>query len=218
MTRIILLGAVSVLTIAACAPTAESVQGPDQNRFAQGAAIGALTGAALGVATSDDGNDDRERAIAGAAIGAAIGAGLGGRLDQQEQALRQQLQGPGIGIVNTGQDIRVTFPNGLLFAVDSASVSAASQADLRALAANLQQYPSRVTIIGHTDDTGSEAYNLDLSQRRAQAVGAVLVAAGVPQGIISVTGRGESAPIASNATPEGRTQNRRVEVILTPIQ
>ena len=212
MTRIILLAGVAAL--AACAPTAESVQGPDQNRFAQGAVAGAIGGAALAALTGDD---SRERILSGAAIGAAVGAGLGGRLDQQEAALRQQLRGPGIGIVNNGQGIVVTFPSGLLFDTNSAELSAAARSDLLALASNLQQYPSQVRIIGHADSRGTTALNQELSERRARSVAGLLAGAGVPQARLSVTGAGETDPIADNSTAAGQQANRRVEVVITPI-
>jgi outer membrane protein OmpA-like peptidoglycan-associated protein len=109
------------------------------------------------------------------------------------------------------------MPEGLLFAVDSASVMPSIQNDLYAVADNLNRYPnSRVEIIGHTDNTGSAAYNQDLSQRRAMAVSAVLRNAGVSGGRLVAYGRGEDVPVASNLTPEGRAQNRRVEILIIP--
>ena len=217
MTRIILLAGAGALALTACAPTAESVQGPDQNRFAQGAAAGAVAGAAL--AAIGPAENDNERILAGAAIGAAIGAGIGGTLDQQEEALRRELRDGRIGIVNTGQDLRVTFPAELLFAVDSDVVPPSSQADLLRLANNLQQYPrTLVSIVGHADNTGTTAYNQDLSERRARSVAQILRAGGVGQRRLRVAGAGELQPIATNATAEGRAQNRRVEIIIVPVR
>ena len=98
-------------------------------------------------------------------------------------------------------------------------MSGPAQTDLYAVARNLNQYPnSRVEVVGHTDDTGRDAYNMDLSQRRAQSVAGILTAAGVNAGRVVATGRGESQPIASNATAEGRAQNRRVEILIRPTQ
>ena len=215
MTRITLLAGAAALSLTACAPTAESVQGPDQNRFAQGALAGALAGAAL--AAIGPAENDNERILAGAAIGAAIGAGVGGRLDEQERALRAQIQDGRIGIVNTGNELIVSMPQDILFAVDSADLTGSLTSDLRALAANLQQFPqSTVAVVGHTDDTGTEAYNQDLSERRARSVAGVLAGAGVAQSRLQVIGRGEATPIATNATPEGRALNRRVDIIIRP--
>src|SRR5690606_6417254 len=111
------------------------------------------------------------------------------------------------------------LPEGILFATDSAAVSGPAQNDLYAVARNLNQYPnSRVEVIGHTDNTGSAAYNQDLSQRRAQSVAGILTAGGVSSGRVVAVGRGESQPVASNGTEQGRAQNRRVEIIIRPTQ
>jgi outer membrane protein OmpA-like peptidoglycan-associated protein len=109
------------------------------------------------------------------------------------------------------------MPEGILFAVDSAAVNGAVQNDLYAVADNVNRYPnSRVEVIGHTDNTGSAAYNQDLSHRRAKAVAKILRGAGVARGRIAAYGRGEDSPVASNLTPEGRQQNRRVEILIIP--
>ncbi|OZA09930.1 MAG: hypothetical protein B7Y02_11505 [Rhodobacterales bacterium 17-64-5] len=105
----------------------------------------------------------------------------------------------------------------LLFATDSASLRPDLTSDLRVVANSLLRYPnSRIEVIGHTDNTGSAAYNQDLSQRRAVTVSGVLRDAGVPGGRLSAYGRGEDVPVASNLTPDGRAQNRRVEIIIRP--
>jgi len=141
---------------------------------------------------------------------------LPARLQHFYAELRQQL-GANVGIVNNGQNLTVTLPQDILFAVDSASLTSALQGDLRSVAASLNRYPeTTVNVIGHTDNTGAAAYNQDLSQRRAQAVSSVLVNAGVAPVRVRAIGRGEDQPIASNLTPEGRQQNRRVEIIITP--
>ena len=152
----------------------------------------------------------------GAAAGAAIGGLIGAALDRQAAELERDL-GNGITVDNQGDQLLVSFPQDILFATDSAAIDAGRRQDLNALAANLQRYPdTSVQVIGHTDNTGSAAYNFDLSSRRAGTVSSILVGAGVPSSRISSTGRGEDAPIASNLTSEGRAQNRRVEVIISP--
>jgi len=207
------LMALSALGLAACqAP----LPGQTGQQTQQGALIGAGVGAVAGALTGDD-NDERLRnaaigAVAVGAVGAAIGAGL----DRQEAELRQQLGG-NVGVTNTGSQLVVTLPQDILFAVDSTSVSAGAQASLQTVAASLGRYPNTtVNVIGHTDNTGEAAYNADLSQRRAQAVASVLINAGVAPARIRSIGRGEDAPVASNQTPEGRAQNRRVEIVITP--
>ena len=207
--------AASVLTLAACqAP----LPGQGNQNTRQGAAVGAGIGALIGAATGD-GNDERLRnAAIGGLLGAGLGAAGGNNLDRQEAELRSQL-GSNVGIINNGSSLVVTLPQDILFAVDSTTLTGALQNDLTSVAASLNRYPdTTVNVIGHTDNTGAAAYNQDLSQRRAQAVSSVLINAGVaPQRVRSI-GRGEDAPVASNQTPEGRAQNRRVEIIITPNQ
>lgn len=207
--------AASALALTACqAP----LPGQGNQNTQQGAAVGAGIGAVIGAISGDN----REERIRNAAIGAVIGGGLGAaggaNLDRQEAELRGQL-GSNVGIVNNGTSLVVTLPQDILFAVDSTALTGALQNDLFSVAASLNRYPdTTVNVIGHTDNTGAASYNQDLSQRRAQAVASVLINAGVtPQRIRSI-GRGEDAPIASNLTPEGRQQNRRVEIIITPNQ
>ena len=190
--------------------------GAPDSRQRQGAILGGLAGAVAGAATGEEADDRLARAAVGGAIGAAAGGVVGNRLDAQEAALRQDLDGR-IGVVNTGERLIVNLPQDILFATDSASLRPELQSDLRALAFNLQEFPQTVVqVVGHTDNTGSAGYNQDLSQRRAQAVAGVITGAGVSPGRVSALGRGEDQPIGSNLTPEGRQQNRRVEVVITP--
>lgn len=212
----LILVAASSLGLAACqAP----LPGQNTQNTNQGAAVGAGIGALLGLAIdADDGNDRVRNAAIGAALGAGLGAVGGANLDRQEAELRSQL-GSNVGIVNNGSSLTVTLPQDILFAVDSTALTGALQNDLFSVAASLNRYPdTTVNVIGHTDSDGAAAYNQDLSQRRAQAVASVLINAGVaPQRIRSI-GRGEDAPLATNLTPEGRQQNRRVEIVITPNQ
>jgi len=185
------------------------------NRTAAGAALGGILGGTLAGPATGGGTG---RTVAGAAAGAAIGGAIGNRLDRQARELEQQLD-DSVTVSNEGDQLRVNFPQAILFATDSATVSSSARSELRALARNLQNYPeTNIQIIGHTDNTGPADYNFDLSNRRAGAVGAVLVDAGVSANRISATGRGEDQPVASNLSSEGRAQNRRVEVIIRPQQ
>lgn len=214
LTRInLLLAASSLALVTACAGTG----GPNDNiKARQGAATGAALGALAGAITGDDKDERRRQAVIGAAVGAGIGAGIGNALDQQEEELRASLGG-NVGIVNNGNNLTVTLPQDILFATNSTAVSGSAQSDLFALSNSLQRFPnSTVNVIGHTDNVGEAAFNLDLSQRRAQAVSSILINAGVSPSRIRSVGRGEAAPIATNLTPEGRQQNRRVDVIITP--
>jgi len=177
--------------------------------------MGGMFGGFLG-ATADD--EDRVRnAALGTAAGAMAGGMVGAMLDAQAEDLRSSLANDGIIVENTGEFLRVTMPGGLLFDSDSAAIQPSVQGDLRAVARNLIEYPdSTVAVIGHTDDTGSAEYNLGLSERRAEAVAGVLVQQGVAPARVRASGLGETQPVASNSTPEGRQQNRRVEVIIRP--
>ena len=209
------LAAASVLVLTACeAP----LPGQGNQNTQQGAVVGAGIGALLGAVTGDNRDERIRNAAIGAVIGGGLGAAGGANLDRQEAELRSQL-GSNVGIVNNGQSLVVTLPQDILFAVDSTALTGALQNDLFSVAASLNRYPdTTVNVIGHTDNTGAASYNQDLSQRRAQAVASVLINAGVTPVRIRSIGRGEDSPIASNLTPEGRQQNRRVEIIITPNQ
>lgn len=211
--RILTLSLVSAMGLAACEPA--YLQDPNQNRTRDGAILGGMLGAFLGAAADDD-NRGRN-AVLGAAAGAAVGGAIGYSLDQQAADLRASMANDNIVIDNRGDHLMVTMPDGILFDTDSAAIRAGLQADLRAMARNLQQYPaSTVDVIGHTDNTGSADYNQDLSARRASAVAGVLLEQGVDPARVRSFGRGENEPVATNLTPEGRQQNRRVEIIIRP--
>lgn len=219
MTRLLkptILATASALVLTACVGNTVPVNtNPDQNRTRDGAVIGGIVGGFLGATSSDD--NQARNAVLGAALGAAAGGAIGNALDRQAQDLRSSLSDDRILIENTGSELIVTMPEGILFDIDSAAIRPGLQSDLRALAANLNQYPdTTVEVIGHTDNTGSAGHNQDLSTRRAAGVANVLQQSGVAPFRIRSFGRGESAPIATNLTPEGRQQNRRVEVIIRP--
>lgn len=205
-----------LLAVSACAPTTQSVSGEPGSRQQQGLLSGALLGGLLGAAVDDD---NRARGlIVGAAGGALTGAAVGNYLDRQAADLQASIASDDVIITNNGQELRVVMPEGILFAVDSANVRADLQSDIRALARNVLLYDqTTIDVVGHTDDTGSEAYNLDLSTRRASSVAGILLEEGVEPYRVRSFGRGELEPVATNATADGRSQNRRVEVIIRPI-
>lgn len=207
----------AAVALAAC--TDPSTLGGDPNnpnqKRDQGALIGAGTGAVLGAIIND--GDRGEGALIGAVVGGAVGAGIGYNLDQQEAELRRDLGNDRVTITNTGDRLIVSFPQDILFAVNSFTVRSDLQADLAVLATSLADYPnSTVQIVGHTDSDGEAAFNQQLSERRANAVADVLLDNGVPLDRIQTFGRGESQPVASNLTPDGKTQNRRVEIVILP--
>jgi outer membrane protein OmpA-like peptidoglycan-associated protein len=209
------LACAGTLLLGACVQPGSTVTPAGQNTQ-QGALIGAGVGAVAG-ALVGNGDDRVEGALVGAALGTAVGAGIGYSLDKQEADLRRELGNQNVQITNTGDRLIVTLPQDILFAKDSFAVRPDLQRDLYTVAGNLQQYPaSTIQIVGHTDSDGEAAYNQQLSERRANAVAGVLINAGVTPQRIRTIGQGENAPVASNLTPEGKAQNRRVEIIILP--
>ncbi len=210
--KLTILATASVLGLSGCVTNTPAPMG---ERTQAGAIIGGMVGGFLGGTTND--SNPGLGAVVGAAAGAVAGGAIGAALDRQAQDLRGSLANDDIVIQNTGEELIVTMPDGILFDVDSAAIRASLQSDIRAVARNLQAYPNTtVDVVGHTDNTGSAGYNQDLSSRRAQAVAGVLLEQGVSPSRVRAYGRGEDAPVASNLTPEGRQLNRRVEVIIRP--
>ena len=187
--------------------------GVGQNTLA-GAGLGALGGAALG--TLAGGNDTRN-ALIGAGIGALAGGAVGNYFDQQEAAMRQNLQGSGVDVTRQGDTLLLNMPGSITFQTDSAQIMPQFYPTLDRVAATLNQYPQTlVTVFGHTDSTGDAAYNQRLSEQRAASVGNYLIQRGVLPARIVTAGQGEMQPVASNATPQGRQANRRVELVIRP--
>ncbi|MWD26231.1 OmpA family protein [Aquicoccus sp. SCR17] len=202
-------GLVSVMALGAC----EQVNTTTGRSAGTGAALGAVVGAITG----DNAEERRQNALKGAVLGAAAGGVVGSILEQQERALRRDLNNDDIMITNTGDRLILTLPQSIVFPTDSTTVRADLVSDLNVLANNLRSYPnSSVQVVGHTDNTGDAAYNQDLSERRATAVANVLMRSGVAPNRIRTYGRGESQPVATNLTAEGRQQNRRVEIVIVP--
>lgn len=210
MLRPFLAATAAVAILAGCTDPATG----DLSRAQTGALTGAIAGAVLG--RNVGGGDRTRNAIVGAGVGALAGGLIGQQLDRQAAELRRDLGG-NVGVVNTGSEIVVTMPQDILFAVDSATLRPDLRRDLQTVSQSLLAYPDTTIIVtGHTDNTGSAAYNQTLSERRANAVAAELMANGVPSRRIVARGAGMTQPIASNATPQGRAQNRRVEIVIRP--
>ena len=215
MTLKMKIASASVLALFAVGACTDPAYGPggERQRTAQGAAIGAGVGAAIG-GTIKSGDDRVENALIGAAIGGLVGGAIGNSLDKQAQELNQSLSND-IGVIRQGDALIVRMPQDILFPVDSAVVNPGLRADLFTLADSLNRYPdTTVAVVGHTDNTGSAAYNQDLSERRASAVRAVLINAGVSPARIRAIGAGENQPIATNQTADGRALNRRVDITI----
>lgn len=207
-----------IAAICATGILAGCAQQPGDRGVTQRQGTGALLGAALGAAAGTlVGGDDRRNALVGAGIGLIAGAAVGTYLDEQERALNEDLAGTGADVERVGDSLLVTLPEGVTFATDSAEIQPRFSRPLTQVAQTLNAYPeSYIDIVGHTDSTGSEAYNQKLSEARAQAVRRALVQRSVSPARLVAYGYGETQPIASNATPEGRAANRRVEILITP--
>ncbi len=184
-------------------------------KSAAGAGIGAATGGLLGAVFGGG-----KGAAIGAAAGAATGGGIGWYMDKQERELRENLAGSGIQVERTNQnEIRLIMPGDITFDTAKTEVKHAFIPTLQSFAGTLTQYPqTRITIIGHTDSTGSVAFNDALSRNRALSVGQFLITSGIDSSRLDMFGEGPRRPIDTNATPQGRARNRRVEFRLSAAQ
>lgn len=174
---------------------------------ALGAGIGAIIGGGKGAAWG---------AGIGAVVGGSAGAIIGNKMDKQKKEL-EQINGAQVESINDGQAIKVTFESGILFATNSSTLSSAAQGGLTSFATSLKSNPDTdVQIYGHTDNTGTDAINNPLSEKRAQAVYNFLMGKGVAGNRMVTQGFGSTQPVSDNSTVAGRTQNRRVEVYILP--
>ncbi len=183
-------------------------------------AIGALGTAAVGagVGALVNKKDRAKGAAIGAGVGALAGGAVGAYMDVQDKKLREELQGTGVSVTKNGNEIILNMPGDITFKTGSASLSADFYAVLNSVAKVLNNYEKTiVTVVGYTDNTGSDKTNLSLSQQRANTVATYLKNQKVKSERFVIEGLGSSNPIASNTTAEGRAKNRRVEISLTAI-
>ncbi|MGH6610242.1 MAG: OmpA family protein [Burkholderiaceae bacterium] len=213
MRKIMAVAVASVFALSACETMTDQ-----QRRVGTGAGAGAAAGAAIG-AIGNDSNRGRG-AAAGAAIGAAVGA-LGGyvwnrRMEAQQKQIEQQTAGTGVEVTRTADNqLRINIPSDISFPVGQATITPNFRPVLDNFAQSLQQNPeATVTIIGHTDSSGSPAVNEPLSLQRADATRDYLVSRGIAPNRFQVDGRGAREPVASNDTDAGRARNRRVEIFV----
>lgn len=216
----VVVSVVAALALAGCTTTNPFTGQSQISNTAGGALLGAgggaIGGAVIGAAV---GGDARVGALIGAGVGALAGGAIGNYMDQQEAELRAQLQGTGVSVTRVGDQIILNMPSNVTFGVNQSDVQPQFQNVLRSVSLVLQKYnQTLVDIVGYTDSTGSDSYNLTLSQQRATAVARVLSQFGVDSRRFFVEGRGKANPIASNSTEAGRAQNRRVEIQIIPIR
>ena len=183
--------------------------------------IGGIGGVVGGYLLGDlvGGRRDRTEKILGAGIGGLAGAGIGAYMDKQERDLRARTAGTDVQVVRQGDDLLLNLPSGITFAYNSSTVQPQFRQTLDQVADILSQYKQTyIDVYGHTDATGSDAYNQRLSEQRATSVADYLASRGVQPARIGTRGFGKSQPIASNDTEEGRAANRRVEIKIVPIR
>jgi len=208
----------SVIILAGCS-TINPYTGEKQTaKSTTGALIGATAGALLGYATADK-EKRKERALKGAGIGASYRGGLGYYMDVQEAKLKEKLAGSGVSVTRNGDDIMLNMPSNITFASGSASLSPEFYSALDGVVMVLNEYESTlVTVEGHTDNTGSDDFNLHLYRKTSRGPGAeYLRNKGIVEERLAATGSGESKPVTDNNTEATRAQNRRVEVSISPI-
>lgn len=214
-----LVSSVVVCSLLAGCTTLDPYTGEEKTSNAtKGAVGGAIAGAIVGALTNtSDGKQTRRNALLGAGLGALTGAAVGNYMDQQEMALRQQLEGTGVSVTRVGDNIILNMPGNVTFDTDSDAIRSDFYEVLNSVSIVLNKFDSSyVDVFGHTDNTGSDDYNMQLSQRRAESVARYLSSQQVLRDRIMTRGYGESQPIATNDTAGGRQQNRRVEIQIAP--
>jgi outer membrane protein OmpA-like peptidoglycan-associated protein len=212
----IALFAAASVALAGCASMEDFATSPEKEKTRKGAGYGAAAGAVVGLLSA--GNNPFKSAMIGAAAGALVGGSVGYYMDKQEAKLRQQMAGTGVDVVRTGDNITLDMPGGVTFAFDSSDVNSQFYPVLDKVAATLGEYNKTVIeVAGHTDSVGSDVYNQQLSEKRANSVAAYLSSHGVDRSRVVTVGAGEAHPVASNETETGRAQNRRVEITIVPV-
>ena len=214
-----LLGVLAaVVAVSACTTTNPYTREEQTARASRNAWIGAAAGAAAGLMTGDSSMERKKRALVGAGVGALAGAGVGAYMDRQEARLRAELEATGVSVTRDGDNITLNMPGNITFATNSADLNAGFYDVLNSVSLVIDEFDQTVVeVAGHTDSTGTNEYNQQLSVRRAGSVASYLRTREIlPERIIEV-GVGEDRPIADNATDSGRQANRRVELTLVPL-
>lgn len=204
-----------VLAFGACSTVNPYTQETQTSKAAKGAGIGAAAGAVVGLLTK---GDKLQNALIGAGVGALAGGGVGYYMDVQEKKLRDRMAGTGVTVTRNGDNITLNMPSSITFALNSADLNAQFYNALDGVSMVLKEYNKTVIeVAGHTDSSGSDQYNQQLSQRRASSVAGYLSSHGVDQQRLITIGAGEAHPVASNDTEPGRAANRRVELTIVPV-
>lgn len=205
--------------VAACTTTDPFTGEQKTSNTAKGAAGGAVAGAIIGALTNtSSGEQAAKNALLGAGIGALAGGAVGNYMDRQEAEIREQLAGTGVSVTRVGDNIILNMPSNVTFASGSSSLNPAFFNVLDGVTTVLNKYNQTVlTVAGHTDSDGGEAFNMQLSQDRASSVAQYLISRQILSQRLVVRGFGESRPVADNATSAGKAANRRVELQIAPL-
>mgnify|MGYP001350172194 FL=1 len=184
------------------------------NKTQKGAVIGTAGGGAVGAVIGKAAGNTALGAIIGATVGGVTGAVIGRKMDKQAKEIENKV--PGAKVERVGEGIVVEFADKVLFGFDRSDLSATAEGNLDKLSNILKEYPdTNIEIQGHTDSKGSDSYNMSLSEKRAQSVATYLRGRGIASNRITTKGYGETAPVASNDTEDGRAENRRVNFLIT---
>ncbi len=218
MGKTAVLALVAGLVVTSCM-TYDPYSGDKQvSKTTKGAAIGAGVGALAGVLVGDSSRERKRRMIQLGVAGGLAGGAVGNYMDRQEAKLRAQLEGTGVSVTRVGDNIILNMPGNVTFQTNSADINAAFYPVLNSVVLVLKEFDKTVVdVAGHADSVGPDDKNMELSQRRAGSVSSYLGGQGIDPQRLVATGYGETQPVASNDTPEGRSQNRRVEITLQPI-
>lgn len=216
MNKIVVLPLIAALGLVGCASTSEPGTEGQSNKTATGAIIGGIIG---GIIANNTGRQSTGKTAVGVIAGAAVGGAIGNAMDEKERKIRQiasERDAKAMEVERLREDLlRVSVSSEASFDFDRSEIKPEFKPTLNKVAGVLRDDPGvRISIIGFTDSIGTEAYNLRLSQRRADATASYLIAQGVPASQIVTEGLGEAEPRASNQTEAGRAQNRRVEIYL----
>lgn len=217
MRRLILAGAVAVFAVGCTTNpyTGERRASRTVTSGAAGAGAGAAAGAIIGAIAGDTGKG----AVIGAAVGAATGVGIGVYQDRQQAKLRERLAASGVSVTREGDNIYLNMPSDITFAVNQSDIQPGFYETMSSVAVVLKEFDkTRVSVYGHADASGSDQYNQGLSERRALSVSNYLASQGVEPGRLQSVGFGEGRPVADNGTESGRAANRRVEIVIDPME
>ena len=217
-TKLVLTVTTAMVFITGCETLDPYTREEKTSQATKGALIGAGIGAVVGLISGDDAVERRQHALIGAGVGALAGGAVGAYQDRQEAALRAELEGTGVSVTRIGDNITLNMPGNITFATNSSDLSPAFFDVLNSVGTVLDEFDQTVVeVAGHTDSTGSDAYNQGLSERRAASVATYLRSRGVIAERLITVGMGESRPVAENSTDSGRQANRRVEITMVPV-